>query len=262
MDSAQVQAGGVSLQYYCYGNGPETVVLVHGYTMSARLWHLTMEKMDTSAYRVFALNNRGAGDSERTPSEDDYSVENFAKDLANATESLGLNGFTLAGHSMGGATVTQYALTDQSRLKKLVLLNPAPLNGRTPAPDWEETIRSQFADGSFARGDTSVSGPHVSREFADAVMSDVARNPVERAIGGRRSMSQLKLRGRLNEIRVPCMVVGGDLDTTVGVDQILAEYLALPEETRSLHMFHGIGHSPNVDVPSELASVLDRFIQA
>ena len=93
-------------------------------------------------------------------------------------------------------------------------------------------------------------------------MSDVARNPVERAIGGRRSMSQLKLRGRLNEIRVPCMVVGGDLDTTVGVDQILAEYLTLPEETRSLHMFHGIGHSPNVDVPSELASVLDRFIQA
>ena len=132
MDSAQVQAGGVSLQYYCHGNGPETVVLVHGYTMSARLWHLTMEKMDPSAYRVFALNNRGAGDSERTPSEDDYSVENFAKDLANATESLGLNGFTLVGHSMGGATVTQYALTDQSRLKKLVLLNPAPLNGRTP----------------------------------------------------------------------------------------------------------------------------------
>ena len=228
MDSEHVQAGNVRLQYYCHGNGPETVLLVHGYTMSARLWQLTMEKMDPTAYRVLALNNRGAGDSARTPSEDDYSVENFASDLANAIDSLGLNGFTLVGHSMGGATVTQYALNDQSRLKKLVLLNPAPLNGRSPAPNWEETIRAQFADGSFARGDTSVSGPHVPTAFAEAVMGDVARNPVERAIGGRRSMSQLKLRGRLNEIRVPCMVVGGDLDTTVGVDQILAEYLALP----------------------------------
>ena len=74
-------------------------------------------------------------------------------------------------------------------------------------------------------------------------------------------MSRLKLRARLDEIHVPCMVVGGDLDTTVGVDQILAEYLALPEATRSLHMFHGIGHSPNVDVPSDMAALLDRFIQ-
>ena len=74
-------------------------------------------------------------------------------------------------------------------------------------------------------------------------------------------MSKLRLRDRLQEIQVPCMVVGGDMDTTVGVDQILAEYLALPENTRSLHMFHGIGHSPNVDVPSEMAALLDRFIR-
>ena len=262
MESAHVQAGNVSLQYYCHGQGPEAVVLVHGYTMSARLWHLTMQEMDPAVYRVLALNNRGAGDSDRTPSEGDYTVENFARDLANAVQALGLNGFSLVGHSMGGATVTQYALADQSRLKKLVLLNPAPLNGRTLSPDWEETIRAQYADGSFARGDTSAHGPHVPPGFTEAVMADVARNPVERAVGGRRSMSQLRLRGRLSEIQVPCMVVGGDLDTTVGVDQILAEYLALPEDTRSLHMFHGIGHSPNVEVPQELAGVLDRFIRS
>lgn len=261
MESAQVRAGNVSLQYYGHGTGPETVVLIHGYTMNARLWQLTMEKMDPTAYRIIAINNRGAGDSDRTPSEDDYSVENFARDLANAVETLGLNNFTLVGHSMGGATVTQYALNDQSRLKKLVLLNPAPLNGRTLAPDWEETIRTSYADGSFARGDTSARGPHVPQSFTEAVMGDVARNPVERAVGGRRSMSKLRLRDRLQEIKVPCMVVGGDLDTTVGVDQILAEYLALPEDTRSLHMFHGIGHSPNVDVPEEMAALLDGFIR-
>jgi hypothetical protein len=46
------------------------------------------------------------------------------------------------------------------------------------------------------------------------------------------------------------------------VDNILADYLALPEASRSLHIFHGIGHSPNVAVPRELASVLDQFIRA
>ncbi len=45
-----------------------------------------------------------------------------------------------------------------------------------------------------------------------------------------------------------------------GVHNILAEYLALPENHRFLHMFHSIGHSPNVEVPTRCAGVLDRFV--
>jgi len=101
--------------------------------------------------------------------------------------------------------------------------------------------------------------PHVTAEFADEVKSVILRNPIERAIGGRRSMSALRLRERLREISVPTMIVGGDLDTTVGVDNIVYEYLALPPENRHLHVFHGIGHSPNVEVPGRLAGLLARF---
>ena len=56
------------------------------------------------------------------------------------------------------------------------------------------------------------------------------------------------------------MVVGGDRDTTVGVDNIVAEYMALPDRLRHLHIFHGIGHSPNVAVPNEFAGLVKRFI--
>jgi hypothetical protein len=59
---------------------------------------------------------------------------------------------------------------------------------------------------------------------------------------------------------MPVCVVGGDQDTTVGVHNILAEYLALPEPRRFLHMFHGIGHSPNVEVATLCAGMLDRFV--
>ena len=45
----------------------------------------------------------------------------------------------------------------------------------------------------------------------------------------------------------------------MGVDNIVAEYLALPEANRHLHVFHGIGHSPNVEVPKRLAGLLARF---
>ncbi len=260
MESKFVQAGEVRLQYYQHGQGPETMLLIHGFVSSARLWRLAMERMAPSRLRVIALNNRGAGESQRTALESDYSVESFADDLHNAVEALGLDGFTLVGHSMGGATVAQYALARQERLKALVLLNPAPLDGRELDDGWDDAIREQFRTGALPQGDMALDGPEATPEFARAVMEDIARNPIERALGGRPSMSQLRLRGRLNEITVPTLVVGGDRDVTVGVDNILAEYLAMPPEVRHLHVFHGVGHSPNVAVPAEFAELLAKFV--
>ena len=260
MKSAFVQAGDVRLQYFEDGNGPETMVLVHGYASSAILWKYTIEALaESGKYRVIALNNRGAGDSDRTSSEEDYTVQNFAKDLYNAVSALGMSDFILVGHSMGGATVTQFALNHQDMLRGLVLLNSAPLAGRALADNWEEELRASFAEGGLPRGDMGYQAPHITQDFVDEVNAIILRNPIERAIGGRRSMGALRLRERLGEITVPTMVVGGDRDTTVGVDNIVAEYLALPEETRHLHMFHGIGHSPNVEVPKRLAGLLERF---
>ena len=265
MESKFVQAGDVSLQYYEEGNGPETIVLVHGYASSAVLWRYTIEQLARERldggprFRIIAFNNRGAGESGRADSEDGYTVESFAADLHNAVSALGLDDFVLVGHSMGGATVTQFSLAHQDMLRGLVLLNSAPLNGRTLADDWEETLRTSFAAGGLTNGDMGFQAPHVTEEFAEEVRSIILRNPIERAIGGRRSMGDLRLRDRLGEIRVPTMVVGGDLDDTVGVDNIVAEYLALPEDNRHLHIFHGIGHSPNVEVPARLAGLLTRF---
>src|SRR5215470_18322445 len=125
-----VQAGTVKLQYFEHGTGPEPLVLVHGYQSSGRIWRLVQEALDQTRFRSMALSNRGAGDSERTAAESDYTVESFAGDLFAAMQALGLRDFTLVGHSMGGATVTQFALDHPALVQALVLLNPAPLAGR------------------------------------------------------------------------------------------------------------------------------------
>ena len=142
-----VQAGAVKLQYFEHGTGPERLVLVHGYQTSGRIWRLVQETLDPTRFRSLAFNNRGAGDSERTAAEADYTVQSFARDLSAATQALGLRDFTLVGHSMGGATVTQFALDHAEVLKALVLLNPAPLAGRVLPENWEQQIREQFAKG-------------------------------------------------------------------------------------------------------------------
>ncbi len=103
MESRFVQAGPVRLQYFEEGDGPETIVLVHGYASSAALWrytieHLSREQQDgTPHFRIIAFNNRGAGDSGRADTEDGYTVQSFAEDLYNAVSGLGLSDFILVG---------------------------------------------------------------------------------------------------------------------------------------------------------------------
>ena len=259
-----VQAGSARLQCFEQGSGPEVVVLVHGYSASGRIWRLTQEALAPDRFRSIAISNRGAGDSDRGASEDDYTIESFAKDLYAAVAMLGLRDFTLVGHSMGGATVTQFALGHPELLKALVQLDPAPLAGRALPEGWEEQVRESFRNGTAPAGPSTrvpdTLSDAVPEEFRQALAADVARNPIERHIAGRRSMAGLRLRSRLVELRMPVLVAGGDQDATVGVGNILAEYLALPEDRRSLHMFHGVGHSPNVDVAKAFAAVLSQFI--
>ena len=264
MESRFVQAGQVRLEYFEQGHGLDTLVLVHGYASSAAIWRYTLEFLLEERFRVIVLNNRGAGNSDRASAdgpfkEDDYSVETFAKDLFNATEALGLEGYTLVGHSMGGATVAQYALEHQDRMKGLVLMNPAPLNGRSLKDGWEEELRESLKSPEPPAGDMGFNASHVTEDFKEAVFADISRNPVERFIGSRRAMAGLRLRGRLNEIYVPTLVMGGDRDTTVGVDNILAEYQALPKSNRHIHMFHGAGHSPNVEVGRWVSTIVGQF---
>ena len=252
VETGFVEAGAVRLQSFAHGRGPEIVVFVHGYTMSGRIWRLVQEALDPERFRTVALSNRGAGDSGRSTREEDYTVETFAADLFAAVQELDLRDFTLVGHSMGGATVTRYALDHSETLKSLVLLDPAPLDARTRL----STLLSEEQRQAL----NALDHDRAPADYRAALDADVARNPAERLSGGRKSMAELRLRERLGELHLPVLVVGGDQDALVGVENILSEYLALPAATRSLQIFHGVGHSPNVGVPAQLAIVLDQFI--
>jgi pimeloyl-ACP methyl ester carboxylesterase len=256
MKSDFVQAGPVRLQYFEHGMGAP-VVLVHGYRSSARVWSLFQEALDPALFRSVAIGNRGAGDSDRTPSIDDYTVESFSRDLRAAVDALGLTSFVLIGHSMGGATVTRFALDNPELVRALILLDPAPLGGRPLTDGWEAQVEASWRAETMEPDSLSAQTP---TSYKEALRADVLRNPLERLLGGRKSMSAIRLREHLPELRMPVLVIGGDQDTTVGVENILMEYQMLRPEVRSLHVFHGIGHSPNSECPKEMASLVQRYV--
>src|ERR1700722_11941462 len=131
---AFAQLSKVRLEYFPHGQGLGHIVFIHGFQASARIWSLVQQALPADRYTSIAINNRGAGGSDAPPDEADFSVPIFAADAFELVSQLGWRDFTLVGHSLGGATVAQFAVDPPRLLKGLVLLDPADPDGRAFPP--------------------------------------------------------------------------------------------------------------------------------
>lgn len=102
------------------------VVLVHGNVSSARFFEETLVALP-EGYWGIAPDLRGFGASEAKPVEATRGLRDFADDLHELFEALGLVGERrphLVGWSMGGGVVMQYAIDHPEKVASLTLINP------------------------------------------------------------------------------------------------------------------------------------------
>lgn len=263
-----VQLKNTRLEYFRHGHGPEVVLLIHGFQASARIWHWLQHLLPEDRYTTIALNNRGAGGSDAPPREEDYGVEVFAADAHEAAEQLQLGRFTLVGHSLGGATASVYAVRWPEQLKGLVLLDPADPDGREmPAAALDAFIdarmqarREQRAKGGGGDGITSNAAASELEAPMRALLADMDAAPEQRLRGSLRSMFNVRCGAQLHALTLPSLLIGGDADELISVPGMLGTWAKLPPGA-GLHFWHGIGHSPNMQCPAELAAVLRHFIE-
>lgn len=260
------QLSRVRMHYYEHGTGPEQVVFVHGFQASGRIWQLVQEALPADRYHSIAVNNRGAGETEAPPDESDFGVEAFAADVYELVTQRGLRDFTLVGHSMGGATVARFAVDHPELLKGLVLLDPSDPDGRDAPPHEVERIidqrmaarRVQLERGGGGDGIDARAGG--GSEFLRLLAADIAAAPARRLRGSLRSMFRLRLGGAVGSLPMPVLLACGDADQLIPLSAMLATWAKYPKGT-GLHVWHGVGHSPNVDVPDRFAGLLQRFVE-
>lgn len=263
---ARAQLSEVTLEYFRHGNGAERVLFIHGFQASGRIWHATQAALPADKYTSVAINNRGAGASDAPADEAAFGVQPFAADAFELAEQLGWNTFTLVGHSLGGATVAQMAVDAPERIKGLVLLDPADPDGRDlPAEDVDAFIDARMAarreqQASGGGGDGIDAADMESEAWRVQLVADIAAAPERRLRGSMRSMFELRLGERVGTLPMPVLLAGGDTDSLIPLGAMLDTWRKYPPGT-GLHMWHGVGHSPNVDCPEALAELLCRFVE-
>jgi pimeloyl-ACP methyl ester carboxylesterase len=248
---------GAELFYDEAGSG-EPILMHHGYTGSHDAWWDLITPRLKDRFRCIVMDCRGAADSEHTA--DGYSIEQYARDVIGMADHLGLDTFTYCGHSMGGVIGMELGINYASRLKRLILVAPAPADGVQSPREVHERSRALY---QAKDRDTMIRERALmsAREGHD----DRIAESVDRALSvsaGHFDDSWTALvdsrRGaQLASVTVPTLIVAGAADGLLQAN--LKDFQRMPNAT--LHVFSRVGHGVPTDVPDEFSEVVADFMQ-
>ncbi len=115
-------ASGTEIAYLDRGEGPYTLLFIHGLGANLKAWQKNMDSLSRQ-YRCIAVDLPGYGKSSQ--GDYDFNMTFFAGQVREFIQALGLQKVVLAGHSMGGQIALTYVLRDIAPVEKLILIAPA-----------------------------------------------------------------------------------------------------------------------------------------
>ncbi|MGQ3673298.1 alpha/beta fold hydrolase [Xanthobacter sp. TB0136] len=121
-----IQANGIRHHFLRYPGPGAPLVLVPGITSPAITWGFVAERL-AQVFDTYVFDARGRGLSSSGPGLD-YSLDAMADDLVAILAELKLENAVILGHSMGARIAIRAAAKDDSRMGRLVLVDP-PVSG-------------------------------------------------------------------------------------------------------------------------------------
>ena len=216
---------------------------------------------------VVAPRFPGFGASEGLERIDD--IEDAAFHVLDVTEKLGWTRCDVMGMSLGGWMAAELAVRWPEHVRRLVLVNPVGLYvDGAPITEIFGRPLGELADDLFADRDHPLA--QLMRTVEDTLETDPAAIPFDlirpvlqsqaatAKIGWNPYLHNPKLRGRLNRISAPTLVVHGQRDGIV--PRAHAEAYAAEIKDASLVDLDGAAHLAVLERPDEVAKlVLDHI---
>jgi 3-oxoadipate enol-lactonase len=207
-------------------------------------------------HRVIRYDLRGHGGSEVVPGS--CTMADLAGDVLALLDSLGIERFSYAGVSIGGAIGLQLALTVPERVQRLAVLASAARFA--DAESYAVRAQKVRAEGT-AFLEPSRTGLWFTEEFveqdpaeAERLLAMLRSTPAEGYAACCEAIADFDVRSRIGEISAPTLVIAGSEDpaTTPELMRQLAEGIAGSEFV----VVPGAGHLPNATHPDTINPAL------
>lgn len=246
----------------------EPVVFLHAFPLDSRMWEPSFEPVVSSGRLAVAVDFPGFGGSPLPPDAEEASMSYAAERVLVTLDCLGIGRAALVGCSMGGYVAFRVLAASPERVAGLLLVDTRAAadteEGRAARAAAVEAIesggRSRFlgdmAERLVAPGRLS-SDPELAARLRNITgdQSDRALVAALKGLASRPDSTPL-----LNQIRVPTMVVAGELDRILPVEEAKKFASQIPDA--EFVVVPGAGHLPNLESPEEFAEILRRFISS
>jgi esterase len=266
-----VSVGDLNLHYVEWTSPQATtdVLFLHGGALQARTWDAVCMFL-RDRYRCTALDLRGHGESDWSPSRD-YALTHHAEDIAGFIAARPLGRVVLVGHSLGGLAALLVASAHPAAIAGLVLVDIAPTTNPQATGRVRDFIQSRQG---FSSADELLE--HVLR-FAprrrkDLLAGSLVHNiqalpdgtlawkydPSHFAGEGIRPADD-ELWACVAAISCPILLVRGDRSRVV-TDETAERLVAEARDAR-VRSVGRAGHTVQGDAPRELSSLIRDFAE-
>ena len=261
---------GLKLRYEVRGEG-EPVALIMGFSGSGRGWGEPFLKLMEARFRIFVIDNRGTGESDKPDTE--FTLGDMAADVAAVLDHAKTPRAHVFGISMGGMIAQEFVLAHPARTRGLVLgctncgashsiaADPAAIANLMPVPGMDplELARRTF---SVACGKAFLNSAAGQATLVQAIveMGNYPMTPMYtfmrqgQAIGGFDSFA------RLGQIKSSTLIIHGDDDSIVPYPN--AEVLQGAIAGSKKHTLKAAGHMFFWEAPEETVRVAGDFLAA
>jgi pimeloyl-ACP methyl ester carboxylesterase len=257
------------------------MVLCNGYVCTTQYWPAFVREF-ASDHTVVQWDYRSHGRSEVPRDRLTQNIPQYAADLGQVLDDLGIEQPVLVGHSMGVQVVLALAGLWPERVRGLVALcgtyqspfaawSEAPWLGRTldalaraalrtePVfwPVLRRLLRTDLAISiSYRMGANRKLCP---REYLDALFAHVTSMDGAAAIQAFRGLIEYSAVDVLGALRMPTLVIGGSADRTAPPALSRAMHARIPGS--ELEIFDECSHLAMIERPAEVHARIRRFLR-
>ncbi len=265
-----------------------TIVLLHGKNFCAATWEGTMRFLQSKGFRVIVPDQIGFCKSSK-PASYQYTFQQLAHNTKALLDSIGVQRFTVMGHSTGGMLATRIALMFPQQVEQLVMVNPIGLDDRkaegVPSlslDQWHAREKQITAERirNYERVTYYVNEWRPEYERWVQMIAGMFRGPGREVVAWHSALTYDMIFTQpvvyeFPQLRVPTLLLFGERDgTAIGKDisppdvkARLGDYPKLARRTAAaipgakLVLFPELGHAPQMQDPERFHAALIEGIR-
>ena len=257
----------INMYYEIHGEG-EHLILIMGLGGDHFRWFRILPLLAEN-FKVITFDNRGVGKTDKP--DIPYTMKMMSDDIAGLMDSIGIEKALFFGISLGGMIVQNFALLYPQRIISLIL--GCTFCGGKNTVSSEQRSGPSVLDPSLIETmlpeerAVEMMPALYSREFIDnnqdfvEIQIEYAKNNPLDTVGYRRQMEAVGTHDtydRLPEIKLPTMVITGDKDVLISVENSRIIASRIPDS--ELVILEGTGHGFYTEANEETARILTDFM--